>query len=106
MACLAGCRRPPYNTHAAQSPRPPRGLIAMGNRMATTDGTGALLGLPGGASGVAGAGLGGSSGVACLLVLVTRCVVGGGEAACGTVARAMSSGVFPVEKRGMVLAVF
>ncbi len=59
-----------------------------------------------GASGLPWTAWGISLGMAFTLLLLTRCFVGVGEAAYGPVAPAMIADLFPVSKRGMVLAWF
>lgn len=62
--------------------------------------------LASGASGVPWTSIGFATGLAFTFLLVTRCLVGVGEAAYGPVAPAMISDLFPVQRRGMVLAWF
>ncbi len=62
--------------------------------------------LASGASGIPWTDFGIASGLAFTLLLITRCFVGVGEAAYGPVAPAMLSDLFPIRKRGMVLACF
>lgn len=59
-----------------------------------------------GASGLQWNAWGASAGVAFMLLLATRCFVGIGEAAYGPVAPAMIADLFPIKKRGMILAWF
>jgi MFS family permease len=58
------------------------------------------------ASGASGIDWGVSPGMAFVLLLLTRCFVGIGEAAYGPVAPAMIADLYPVSKRGKVLAWF
>jgi MFS family permease len=65
-----------------------------------------LWSLASGASGLPWIALGASAATAFWLLLLTRCFVGVGEAAYGPVAPAMISDLFPVRKRGLVMAYF
>ncbi len=58
------------------------------------------------ASGASGLDWGTSAATAFVLLLLTRCFVGVGEAAYGPVAPAMIADLYPIEKRGSVLAWF
>src|ERR1051325_10389782 len=58
------------------------------------------------ASGASGIDWGVSVGTAYWLLLITRCFVGVGEAAYGPVAPAMIADLYPIEKRGKVMAWF
>jgi MFS family permease len=66
----------------------------------------ALWSVASGFSGVPWTALGVAGGMGFAFLLITRCFVGVGEAAYGPVAPAMIADLFPVAKRGMVLAFF
>ncbi len=65
-----------------------------------------LWSLASGASGLEWKAWGFSIGAAYWLLLLTRCFVGVGEAAYGPVAPAMIADLYPIEKRGKVMALF